>query len=185
MLALSAATRRGEDVDSDSDMAVFGASMDLASQKVSARPQEMNEASVRSLKTKDCPCKCTSRNKAKGQCKPFGNFCSVSSCNFPNGKKGSRCCDNAVGNFGRCECRSGIITLAWSFVNEGEARNKAADACAERKSCPPNCNCGRCPVGNVFCLKGVLPKKAGNFWVCRVDCTSAVVTTCERIPGTR
>lgn len=131
---------------------------------------------IRTLNPRNCPCRCMIPELAKKQCTRFGAFCALSGCTRRKGQVGQRCCRKSVGGFGRCECRGNRITLGISFKSQLAARNAAANFCAERRDCPPNCDCSACPVVNVFCLS------LKNVWACRADCR-AQVTSCRRILG--
>lgn len=138
---------------------------------------------VHTLRPKNCPCKCMNAHNARRQCRKFGLFCTLSSCTRSRGVRGQRCCQKAVGGFGRCECLPRRYTLAVSFQSELAARVLVADLCAIKKSCPPNCNCHGCAVFNVLCTSFKAPG-GHRGWACSADCKGGV-TTCRRIPGKR
>lgn len=131
---------------------------------------------IRTLRPQNCPCRCMLPELAKKQCSRFGAFCVLSGCTRRRGQVGQRCCRKTVRGFGRCECRGNRITLGISFKSQLAARNAASNFCAERRDCPPNCDCSACPVVNVFCLA------LKNVWACRADCR-AQVTSCRRVLG--
>lgn len=136
-------------------------------------------SSLRAISRKACSCKCATGPSARRQCRNLCAFCAVSQCSTKAGKRGRKCCrkDSA---FGRCECLSGRSTIAISATSEFIARRNVAHYCALEFNCPPNCNCGSCPIKNELCFK--LSDKNVTVWACRADCVGSD-TRCARIPG--
>lgn len=139
---------------------------------------------VHTISNKDCPCKCDKKNVVSKQCKPFLRFCELSSCKRKNGRGGQRCCRKSTGGFGSCECNGSLVTIGLSFTSEASARAAAASACSDRSVCPPNCNCGTCPVLNILCISSTSPC-GDKVWSCRSDCSFSTTTGCQRILGRR
>lgn len=151
--------------------------------KTNSLPRGKSLDFIRTLRRRNCPCTCMRPDNARRQCRRFSSFCDVSQCTRGTGQRGERCCQRAVGGFGRCQCLANRFTIAVSFRSELRARALLADLCAIRKSCPPNCNCGSCPTFNVLCITFRAPG-GQRGWACSADCRGTV-TTCRRIPGTR
>lgn len=153
-------------------MGVSATSKD-ADGKLTMPHQNLPFDGARALSSRQCPCKCTSKGKARAECRKLGAFCNTSDCRTVAGPQGSRCCLRSDIGFGRCECLPGRLALGVSFESELSARKAAADFCAERRLCPPDCDCSACAVSKVFCLK------VADVWACRADCLQEV-TTCRR-----
>ena len=151
-------------------------SLTYSGREVAAFPENVPFSALRALSTKQCPCQCAGKVKANNQCRKLGAFCEQSECMKTDGNPGNRCCLKGELGFGICECLPNRIVLGISFENELAARNAAADFCAERRLCPPDCDCSACSVSAVFCLE------VNKVWACRADCKGES-QTCRPIVG--